>query len=172
MCVLPLSAARLPKTPPSHLSTVALEVTLRNYNTWKFAQYTPKVLRFEPILDFAQWQLCDIEWVTPSRACIARKGVWPHDLESLGVARDLGPPKPFLEVAAKRGFWGLGIPMLTKLAKVEYNLQLVGNDAEKKFCLIKAVLGCSDKVAASCLEHRVSLVTDEEQVHVFPPKCI
>lgn len=102
--------------------------------------------------------------MTPTRACIARKGVWPHDFTNLGVAREAGPPKPLLEVAAKRGFWGLGIPMLSKLAKVEYNLQLVGNDAEKIFSLIQAVLKCSDKVAASCLEHRVSLVTDEEQV--------
>ena len=129
---------------------------------WSFAPFSPSVISFMPILNFAQWEVVDTEWLSPLAITLHNKKKWPDNLEEMGYARQVADPQPFLTLAAKNAYWQVPMTCLQVLARIEYKITLTGNDAEKLLTLIQAALKCSEPQALLYLEMRVAGLSQEE----------
>ena len=118
--------------------------------------FSPSVISFMPILNFAQWEAVDTEWLSPLAITLRNNNKWPDNLETMGYARQVADPQPFLTLAAKNAYWQAPMICLLALAKKEYEITLTGNDAEKLLTLIQAALTCSGSQALVYLEMRVA----------------
>jgi SHS2 domain-containing protein len=124
--------------------------------------FSPSVISFMPILNFAQWEAVDTEWLSPLAITLRNNNKWPDNLETMGYARQVADPQPFLTLAAKNAYWQAPMICLLALAKKECEITLTGNDAEKLLTLIQAALQCSESQALVYLEMRMTGLTQEE----------
>lgn len=126
---------------------------------FSFVGAASKRLHWVCLLDLAEWEACTFEWRSPAWQFVAHPSLVA--LRPAVRAVQSSPTEDLLKLAARQGFWGLGLITLQALGQ-SLGLSLRGcNLFDACWELVHHILQTDDNDTLACMQHRMSIMHRE-----------